>query len=115
MGKNGLPVLSEIAVSGAALRGNRLLISAGLVTYNGIPLLHSFPSHFKNELLSAEYTNQGATLWSDGQEPRFVHVFLVSLRVTIQVQLHGEHQVSMQMTANPVPSQDGVCGNFNGN
>merc|ERR1719222_28964 len=54
---NGLAVTTQVAVSGTAMKGNKLVVGPTFVQYNGQPVLTGFPSSFDNDVLSMQYNN----------------------------------------------------------
>jgi len=120
---NGLAVTKQVAVGGSFLNGHTLIVGEEHATWDGQPILVTFPSKFEDPegLVSIVYNNQGQLL-QPGREGKSLHVLHVTLpgRVTMQINRWNEagegRYINTKIT---MPAQeggqDGQCGNFNGN
>jgi len=115
-----------VAVGGPFMQNSKLIIEAmqesttsaapGKMTYNGQPILTTFPSTFSapGGSVTAKYHNQGASL-----DPRMtlpLHIVDVTLPQGVQLTVNRwtEH-IDGQITMSAVPGMTGHCGNFDGN
>merc|ERR1711976_331792 len=119
---SGLSVLKEIGFGGSFMKGNKLVIgaTAASATWNGQPILTMFPSNFQNELVTAAYDSNGATM-QDGRQGKQLHVIHLTLPLSVNVQINRwmeaaeGNYINAKITMSAQPNQDGHCGNFNGN
>lgn len=119
---NGLAVTKQIALGGSLLKGHHLIIGEEHATWDGMPILATFPSTFKDPegLVNIDYNDQGELLQA-GREGKLLHVLHITLpgRVTLQVNRWNEEgegrYINTKITMSAQPGQDGQCGNFNGN
>jgi hypothetical protein len=119
---NGLAVTKKVAVGGSFLKGHTLIVGEEHATWDGQPILVTFPSKFEDPegLVSIVYNNQGQLL-QPGREGKSLHVLHVTLpgRVTMQINRWNEagegRYINTKITMPPQAGQDGQCGNFNGN
>merc|ERR1711870_106838 len=119
---SGLSVLKAIGFGGAFMKGNKLVIgaTAASATWNGQPILTMFPSNFQNELVTAAYDSNGATM-QDGRQGKQLHVIHLTLPLSVNVQINRwmeaseGNYINAKITMPAQPNQDGHCGNFNGN
>jgi len=119
---SGLSVLKSIAFGGQFLKQNKLVIgaTAGEATWNGQPILTTFPSNFHNEFVTAAYDSNGATM-QDGRQGKQLHVIHLTLPLNVNVQINRwmeqseGNYINVKITMSAQPNQDGDCGNFNGN
>jgi len=94
--------------------------TAASATWNGQPILTMFPSNFRNELVTAAYDSNGATM-QDGREGKQLHVIHLTLPLNVNVQINRwmeaseGNYINAKITMAAQPNQDGHCGNFNGN
>merc|ERR1711920_202219 len=122
MGTSGLSVMKAIGFGGPFMKENKLVIgcTAGSATWNGQPILTMFPSNFQNELVTAAYDSNGATM-QDGREGKQLHVIHLTLPLSVNVQINRwmeaaeGNYINAKITMSAQPNQDGHCGNFNGN
>jgi len=114
-----------IAFGGPFMQNNKFIIEAmekstkstgqdGQITYNGMPVLSTFPSTFSQGPVTARYHNQGPAL-----DPRMkmpLHIVDVTLPdgVFVTVDRWTEH-IDGQITMSSSSGMEGHCGNFNGN
>jgi len=114
-----------IAFGGPFMQNNKFIIEAmekstksttsdGQITYNGMPVLTTFPSTFNQGPVSARYHNQAAAL--DVRMHMPLHIVDVDLPENIHVQVDRwtEH-IDGQITMSPIEGMRGHCGDFNGN
>jgi len=119
---NGLAVTKQIAVGGSFLNGHKLIVGEEHATWDGQPILTTFPSQFSDASTGVNivYNNVGQLL-QPGREGKSLHVLHVTLpgRVTMQINRWNEagegRYINTKITMPPQPGQDGQCGNFNGN
>merc|ERR1712083_999392 len=89
-------------------------------TWNGQPILTMFPSNFQNELVTAAYDSNGATM-QDGRQGKQLHIIHLTLPLDVNVQINRwmepseGNYINAKITMSAQPGQDGHCGNFNGN
>jgi hypothetical protein len=118
---NGLAVTKKIAVGGPFLKGHTLIIGEEHATFDGQPILPTFPGQFESpdRLVSITYNSQGELL-QPGREGKSLHVLHLSLpdEVTLQINRWNEagegRYINTKITMPAQPGQDGQCGNFNG-
>merc|ERR1712066_287868 len=118
---NGLAVTKQIAVGGSFLKGHHLIVGEEHATWDGQPILTTFPSQFHDTegLVSIVYNNVGQLL-QPGREGKSLHVLHVTLpgQVTMQINRWNEEgegrYINTKITMPPQEGQDGQCGNFNG-
>merc|ERR1719450_605241 len=118
---NGLAVTKKIAVGGAFMQGHTLIVGEEHATYDGQPILLTFPSQFNDPdgLVSIVYNNQGQLL-QPGREGRSLHVLHVNLPGDVSLQINrwneeGEGRyINTKIEMPAVLGMDGQCGNFNG-
>merc|ERR1712066_907988 len=86
---SGLSVLKAIGFGGAFMKGNKLVIGAtpASATWNGQAILTMFPSNFQNELVTAAYDSNGATM-QDGRQGKQLHVIHLTLPLSVNVQIN---------------------------
>jgi len=111
-------VIHALAVGGSFLEGHVLEVEAGgEVTWDGQPILETFPSSFDVEGLvrsrfsgDSEHIDPGLR----GVEVRSIDAVLPSgVRLTVN---RWPHHLDVLLAMRPLPGgQDGHCGNFNGN
>jgi len=114
-----------VAIGGPLLKGNKLIIGPLDATWNGVPILTGFPSHFiQPGLLTVDYDNVGALVDNDRDESkkRIVHVKIgdgtpegISVQINRWTASPGNEYVNWRISMHSRPGQDGHCGNFNGN
>jgi hypothetical protein len=116
---HGLSATDAIAVSGSFIGGNVLVVGAmetGSITWNGHPILTTFPSAFNpGNGVGISYNGNGQLVDNamSKYERHIVHINL-PLGVRLQV-MRWSHHVNVRITMSPAPGgQDGHCGNFNG-
>jgi len=113
-------VMKEIAFGGSFLQGGTLIIGSITATYNGKPILTTFPSEFNEGGVDAKYNSMGATM-QKGREGLGMHSVHLSLPAGLIVQINRwteaseGNYINAKITMPPVPGQDGHCRNFNGN
>merc|ERR1712113_966040 len=89
-------------------------------TWNNQPILTMFPSNFQNELVTAAYDSNGATM-QDGRQGKQLHVIHLTLPLNVNAQINRwmeaseGNYINAKITMAAQPNQDGHCGNFNGN
>jgi len=114
----GLAATNRIVVGGPFLHGNKIEVGtheSGVLTVNGKPVMPHFPDSYSGHAFTLHYDGQGEVpdVIPEGNEKRIVHMDL-PLGVKVSVFQWGNYlDVQIEMSAQP--SQDGVCGNFNGN
>jgi len=130
---NGLSVTKAIAIGGPFLKGHKLIIQtmeqAAVVTYDGQPLITSFPATSKSidGLVNIQYNSAGSLLDSGKslrgqvrQVPQ-MHVLHITLPLGINLEVNEWNEpgegpyMNIRITMSAQPGQDGHCGNFNGN
>jgi hypothetical protein len=119
---NGLSVTKQIAVSGSFLHGHKLIVGEEHATWDGHPILTTFPCRFEDKegLVTIVYDSQGELL-QPGREGKSLHVLHITLpgHVTMQINRWNEEgegrYINTKITMPKQPQQDGQCGNFNGN
>jgi len=119
---NGLAVTKQVGVAGSFLHGHKLIIGEEHATWDGTPILTTFPSQFQDPqgLVNIVYNNVGQLL-QPGREGKSLHVVHVSLPggMTMQINRWNEagegRYINTKITMSQQPQQDGQCGNFNGN
>jgi len=117
---SGLSVMKQIGFGGPFLKGNKLIITDTTATWNGVPVLAGFPSNFQNELVTASYNSQGATM-QEGRSGKALHVVHLTMPLGVNVQINKwmepaeGNYINAKITMSAQPQQDGHCGNFNGN
>jgi hypothetical protein len=119
---NGLAVTKQVAVGGSNLKGHKLIVGEEHATWDGQPILTTFPSQFRDAdgLVSIVYNNVGQLL-QPGREGKSLHVVHVSLpgKMTMQINRWDEpgegRYINTKITMSKQEGQDGQCGNFNGN
>jgi len=124
---NGLAVLKGLAIGGPFLKEHKLVVQsldtgAGFVTYNGQPVVPSFPMSFKSQdgMVSIDYNNVGGTI-QYGRNQNNMHVLHITLPLGVQIQVNQWNEpgegayFNARITMSLQPNQDGHCGNFNGN
>jgi len=117
---SGLSVMKEIAIGGPFIQGSKIIVGAVSATYNGNPILTSFPSAFNQAGISAKYDSIGGTL-QNGRQGKAMHVVHLSLPGGVNVQINRwtepaeGNYINAKITMPAAPGQDGHCGNFNGN
>jgi len=112
-----------LAIGGPFLGGHKLRISARAATWDGAPILTSFPSQWSNAQppISIQYNGQGglvdATLTPN--EPMKIAHLSLPLGITMQINRWVSNKdgdyINVKITMQKQPNQDGHCGNFNGN
>merc|ERR1719382_1480606 len=113
----GLAATNQIVVGGPFLHGHKIEVGtrdSGILTVDGQPVMSTFPSSYHGAGFTLTYDAQGevADVIPEGNEKRIVHMEL-PLGVKVRV-YHWNNYVDVQVEMSPQPSQDGVCGNFNG-
>jgi hypothetical protein len=119
---NGLAVTKAIGVSGSFIRNAKLIIGSTYASYNGQPILQTFPSEFNSPdgLIHIQYNCHGEVL-QEGRGGKELHVVHVQLPdgVTMQINRWDEpgegDYINTKIHMSNQPNQDGQCGNFNGN
>merc|ERR1719382_336307 len=119
---NGLAVTKQIGISGPFINGNKLIIGAMHATWNGQPILTTFPAteDLGNGMVHIEYNCHGSLL-QKGREGKEMHVIHIQLPLGVHIQVNRWNEVgegsyiNVQITMSRQPWQDGQCGNFNGN
>jgi hypothetical protein len=125
--KNDRACTRAIAFGGPFMQNHKFIIEAmekttksttkdGQITYDGVPVLTTFPSQFTSpdNLVQAKYSNQGASLDKRMTMPlKMVEMTLPeNIRVTVdRWDEHLDGEISMMSTE----GMTGHCGNFNGN
>merc|ERR1712079_372437 len=122
---NGLAVTKLVAIGGPLLKGNKLIIGPLAATWNDVPILAGFPSHFVQPgLLTVDYDNKGELVDKalDESKKKIVHVKIgdgTPEGITVQINRWtgspGNEYVNWRISMHSRPGQDGHCGNFNGN
>jgi len=122
---NGLAVTKEIAIGGSVLKGNKLIVTPLVATWNGVQIIQVFPSHFQQpELLTVVYNNVGELVDKalDKSQLKIVHVHIgdgtpegLTVQINRWTASPGNEYVNWKITMRSRPGQDGHCGNFNGN
>jgi hypothetical protein len=118
---NGLAVTKEVAISGSFVGDKILIIGEEHASYDGMPILTTFPSTFSSTdgKVKIVYNGEGQLL-QPGREGKNLHVIHVSLpdRVSIQINRWDEpgegKYVNAKITMPKMEGMDGQCGNFNG-
>jgi hypothetical protein len=119
---NGLAVTKQVGVAGSFLNGHKLIVGEEHATWDGNPILTTFPSTFHDPdgLVNIVYNNVGQLL-QPGREGKSLHVVHVNLPGGMLMQINrwneaGEGRyINTKITMSQQPQQDGQCGNFNGN
>jgi len=106
-----------VAIGGAFLQGHTLIIEPlhGQVTWDGEPILQSFPSEWAHELVSARYHELLEPIdkfWSG--TPVHGTEFELPLGMRLIVNRWDQHLDLMVTMRSQACGQDGHCGNFNG-
>jgi hypothetical protein len=114
----GLAATNQIAVGGPFLHGHKIevgTLDSGVLTVDGQPVLSTFPSSYSGQGFTLRYNGLGEVpdVVPEGNEKRIVHMVL-PLGVHVRV-YQWSNYVDVQVQMSAQPSQDGVCGNFNGN
>jgi hypothetical protein len=118
---NGLAVTKELAIGGPFLHGHTLIIGEESATFDGQPIVATFPGSFRSAdgIVTIAYNNQGQFL-QPGREGKSLHVLHLSLPLGVTLQINrwneaGEGKyINSKITMSAQPGQDGQCGNFNG-
>jgi len=112
----GLAATNRIVVGGPFLHhkievGTR---ESGVLTVDGKPVMPNFPGSYSGDSFSLHYDDSGELpdVVPEGNEKRVVHMSL-PLGVKVSV-FQWTNYLDVQITMTAQPSQDGVCGNFNG-
>jgi len=114
----GLAATNQIVVGGPFLNGHKIEVGtrdSGVLTVDGQPVCGGFPSSYTGAGFSLTYDDQGEVpdVVPEGNEKRIVHMSLpLGVKVSVY-QWNNYVDVKIEMSAQP--SQDGVCGNVNGN
>jgi hypothetical protein len=121
---SGLACAKVLAVGGPLLKGHKIFVSATTATFDGKPILTSFPSSFSLDGISMEYNGAGVLL-QKGRAGKALHIVHIKIPdgtpegIEIQVNRWTEpsegHYINIRVTMHSIPGQDGHCGNFNGN
>jgi len=117
---SGLSVTKELAVGGPFLQGHVLRISALDASYDGAPILTTFPSTFSNELVQIQLNSIGETM-QEGREGKGLHVAHITAPSGVKIDVNrwneaGEGSyINVKIMMSAQPGQDGHCGNFNSN
>jgi len=117
---SGLSVMKEIAFGGPFMKGHKLIIGSTTASYDGQPILATFPAQFTNELVTAKYDSLGATM-QDGRDGKQLHIVHLTLPLSVNVQINRwmeaseGNYINAKITMTAQPGQDGHCGNHNGN
>jgi hypothetical protein len=118
---HGLSVTKELAISGPFLKGHKLRIGARTASWDGSPILTSFPSTWSkaDPAVQIDYNSQG-NLLQKGREGKALHIVHVTLPLGVSLQINrwteadeGDY-INVRITMPRQPNQDGHCGNFNG-
>jgi len=124
---NGLSVVKEVAIGGPFLQSgdgkrNILRISALTASFNGQPIITGFPDQFSNADPAIRVVTDGSgEVLQQGRAGKDMHVVHVSLPLAVDLQINrwnepGEGDyLNVKIEMSMQPSQDGHCGNFNGN
>jgi len=128
---NGLAVTKAIAIGGPFLKGHKLIIQtmeqAAVVTYDGQPLITSFPASSKSVdgLVNIQYNGAGSLmdkgLHGEIRAVPQMHVLHITLPLGINLEVNEWNEegegayMNVRITMSAQPDQDGHCGNFNGN
>jgi hypothetical protein len=119
---NGLAVTKAIAVGGSFIRNAKLIIGSKDASYNGQPILQTFPATFNSPdgLIHIQYNCHGEVL-QEGRGGKELHVIHIQLPMGVTMQINrwdepGEGDyINTKILMSAAPNQDGQCGNFNGN
>jgi hypothetical protein len=124
---NGLAVTKGIAIGGIFLKGHKLIVESldkgsSFCTYDGRPVLPTFPMNWKSDdgLVHISYNGVGGTI-QYGRAGKQMHVLHISLPLGVSIQVNQWNEPSegaymnIKITMPSQPNQDGHCGNFNGN
>jgi len=117
----GLAATNQIVVGGAFLKGHKIEVGtrlSGIVTVDGQAVFASFPAapyKAADGSFTVAYDAQGEVpdVVPEGNEKRIVRMSL-PLGITVNV-YQWFNYIDVTITMSAQPSQDGVCGNFNGN
>jgi len=114
----GLAATNQIVVGGPFLHGHKIEVGtrdSGILTVDGQPVCGGFPSSYSGAGFSLTYDSVGEVpdVVPEGNEKRIVHMNL-PLGVKVSV-YQWDNYVDVKIEMSPQPSQDGVCGNANGN
>merc|ERR550525_1648457 len=119
---NGLSVTKELAIGGPFLNGHKLRISALSASWDGQPILGSFPDKWSNENPAVSIvTDSNGEILQQGRAGKPLHVVHVNLPLGVSLQINrwneaGEGDyINTKLMMPAAPQQDGHCGNFNGN
>jgi len=119
---NGLSVTKVIAIGGDILEGHLLRISALYAMWDNEAILQDFPSQWSSTSppVTIVYDSEGELL-QEGREGRPRQIVKVSLPMGVLLQINrwneageGDYMNVKITLSGPLPSQDGQCGNFNG-
>jgi len=117
---SGLSVMKGIAFGGPFISSHKLIIGTDSATFDGQPILTTFPSSYSSAGISVQYNGQGATM-QEGRSGKPLHVIHMSLPLGVNVQINRwleaseGHYLNAKITMPAQPDQDGHCGNSNGN
>jgi len=118
----GLAATNQVVVGGAFLKGHKIEVGtqqSGIVTVDGQAVFSSFPAAAPYKAADGSFTvtynSQGEVpdVVPEGNEKRIVRMTL-PLGIKVDV-FQWFNYVDVTITMAPQVSQDGVCGNFNGN
>jgi len=122
---NGLAVTKMLAIGGPLLKGNKLIIGPLAATWNDVPILAGFPSHFVQPgLLTVDYDNKGELVDKalDESKKKIVHVKIgdgtpegITVQINRWTASPGNEYINWKISMHSRPGQDGHCGNFNEN
>ncbi|CAK0831974.1 unnamed protein product [Prorocentrum cordatum] len=121
---NGLSVLKEVAIGGPFLEGkngekNLLRISALSATFNGVPIIPSFPDAWENrDPMVKVVTDGNGQVMQSSRAGKQLHVVHVDLPLNVHLEINrwnepGEGDyLNTMITMGMQPNQDGHCGNI---
>jgi len=118
----GLSVTKEITVGGPFMKGHILRISSTSVTWDGTPILTTFPSTFQADgVLDVTYNDHGKILQRGRELGKNLKILHINLPEGMHLQVNQWSNpeegffINTEVEMTPQPGQDGHCGNFNGN
>merc|ERR1712151_1061238 len=118
---SGLSVMKKIAFGGPFLKNHVLIVGATTATWDGAPILGTFPSSWNfQQLVVAKYDSLGSTM-QDGREGKQLHIVHLTLPLSVNVQINRwteaseGNYINAKITMPAQPGHDGHCGNFNNN
>jgi hypothetical protein len=121
---SGLAVTKIVAIGGSVLKGRKLIIGPRTASFDGKPILQTFPSDYNEDGLKIQLNDQGQLLQSgrNGLAKHIVHINIddgtaqgLQIQVNRWTQPTEGDYINVRVSMNQRPGQDGHCGNFNGN